>query len=92
METRSYAELKKDFKVLRRHHRSLVAAMEGINQELDRHRKHSAFCSEQLENADRNVKIQKTITVNQINHSQDIQNNLVKEILELKAEIKKLRS
>jgi len=90
-EKKPYKQLENDWNTLRRHHISLKAATEQLEEEVVRHRAHSKFCTEQLENADKNVQIQKQITRDSIAQSQAEHDNLVKEILELKVEIKKLK-
>ena len=91
MEKRSYTQLEEDWSTLRRQHLALIVEMKKLEQEVFKHREYSEFCKEQLINADENVAIQKKVTMNSIMQSQVTHDNLVKEILELKTEIKKLR-
>ena len=91
-EKRPYSQLEEDWNTLRRKHLALIVATEKLNAEAIEHRKHSVFCEQQLVNADKNVAIQKKITTDNIMQSQATHDNLVKEILELKAEIKRLKN
>ncbi len=88
---RSYAQLEIDWKTLKRQHLTLIAEMKKLEQEVFKHRDYSEFCKKQLENADKNVAIQKKITVDNIMQSQTTHDNLVKEIRELNAEIKTVK-
>jgi len=88
---RPYAQLETDWSTIRRKHLALIVEMKKLEQEVFKHRDYSEFCKKQLENADKNVAIQKQITIDNITQSQVTHDNLVKEILELKAEIKRLK-
>lgn len=91
MENLSIHELQNAYRVLSRVQKSLVAANEMNMQVMDKLRKDNEFCREQLTNADKMVQIQKKITIDHIVQSKEVHDGLVKEILELKAELKVLR-
>ena len=88
----SYQQLETDWKTLRRRYLANILATQKLEKEVLEHRKYSEFCKQQLINADENVAIQKKITMDNIMQSQATHDNLVKEILELKAEIKRLKN
>ena len=87
-EKRPYAQLETDWNTLRRKHLALIVETQKLEQEVFKHREYSEFCKKQLINADKNVAIQKKITMDNIMQSQATHDNLVKEILELKEKLK----
>ena len=90
-EKRPYSQLEEDWNTLRRKHLALIVATQKLNDEMTEHRKHSIFCDKQLVNADKNVAIQKKITADSIKQNQELTDNLVAEIVSLKAIIKQLK-
>jgi chromosome segregation ATPase len=86
-----YALLEREFEDLRKIYASLVGALEGINAELEHLRSENEFYKKQLFNADNRVEISKDIVNNNLEQSQKTHDNLVKEILKLKGEIKQLK-
>ena len=86
-----YALLEKEFNDLRRIYSSLVSALEGINLELETLRTENEFYKKQLINADNRVGISKDIVENNLLQSKKVEDNLVAEIIALKAERKELK-
>jgi hypothetical protein len=81
-------ELKNKYDMLRRRYNLLVLDVEKIEPKMEKLQAEVAFCKAQLINADKNVAIQKQIVIDNIRQSQETQNNLVAEIMELKKQLK----
>lgn len=90
-EKKPYSLLEEEYNTIRRKHLALIVEMQKLEQEVFKHREYSEFAKKQLINADENVAIQKNITMNNIMQSQETHDNLVAEILELRADIKQLK-
>lgn len=88
MGKKGYNELSNDYSALKRLHDALVLSVENMNTAMDACRAENAFYKAQLQNADRFVMIQKQITIDNLNQSREVHDNLVAEIIELKNKLK----
>ena len=83
-------QLQKNYDALDRLQKATVAAVKKLEAEAKAFKTELAFYKAQLKNADMNVDIQKEIVANHINQSQKQETVLVKEILLLKAKVRRL--
>ena len=90
-EKKPYALLEREFEDLRKLYRSLVNGVDAMNKENAGLREANAVLNDQLINADDRVGISKGIVENHLGQSKEEIDSLVKEIMELKAEIKRLK-
>jgi len=81
-------ELKNKYSKLRLLHASTVRAVQRFEVENKLLRKSYEFYKEQLFNADKNVNIQKKIVIDNLMQSQVTQDNLVKEVKQLRKVLK----
>lgn len=83
--------LQNKYDKLKRHHDSLVAAIETLNTGLNRALAENEVLVKQLVNADKFIVIQKRIVIDNLDQSRATEIKLVNEIKALKAKIKALR-
>ena len=83
--------LQNKYDKLKRHHDSLVAAIETLNSALVEVHSDNDTLKQQLLNADKFIVIQKRIVIDNLEQSRGTEAKLVKEIKALKAKIKALR-
>lgn len=81
-------ELQKKYKKLRRHHDSLVGAIETLNASLNHLNAENEILKSQLVNADKVVAIQKKVVIDNLQQSRESEVRLVQEIKALKKKIK----
>lgn len=84
-------ELQNKYDKLKRHHNSLVGAVETLNSSLAHLNTENNILKNQLINADKFVEIQKKIVLDNLQQSKETEDGLVKEIMVLKEKIKRLR-
>lgn len=84
-------ELQNNYNALKRIHDSANAAVKKLEEQLAAIMAENAILKANIENADKRVIIQKQIVIDNLRQSQEIHDNLVKEIMTLRKIIKELR-